>query len=143
MSQIDELWGRFSSWHPDILTGPLDIYSTGIWLESINMQRADSLFRRNFQFQLQVDQFGRKGLADIKNIMHQTALLQQAGLSQLDALKTITSVPAKILDIEERVGSIEVGKDADLNIFSEPPLEVLSLPDIVMVNGQIVNESRR
>jgi len=143
MSDIDKLWDRFISWQPDLLTGSLDVFSTGGWLKPITLTLVDSLLQRNFRFQCQVDQFGMKGQGEVRNIMHQAAILQQAGLSQTEALKTITAVPAKLLGVDDRLGTIEVGKDADLNIFSEPPLEILSLPDIVMINGQIVNEPRR
>jgi len=69
-------------------------------------------------------------------------LLEQArfgvrfGLDPNAALEAITSAPAKILKIDNRVGSIAVGKDADLVAFSGDPLEFTSSVDWVMVNGQ-------
>ncbi|MCF7802920.1 MAG: amidohydrolase family protein [Candidatus Marinimicrobia bacterium] len=143
MEQIDMFWERFSDWQPQIITGPLTQYNPEGFLPAVSIEKADSLFQRNFRFHLQVDQYNDDGLAGVQNLVYQAALLQRLGMSTEQALKTITTIPAEMLHVEDRLGTIEVGKDADLNIFSEPPLESLSLPDIVMVNGHIVNESYR
>jgi imidazolonepropionase-like amidohydrolase len=60
------------------------------------------------------------------------------GLSPEDALRAITAVPAEILGVADRVGSIETGKDADLVILTQPPFSVHSLVDRTIVNGQTV-----
>jgi imidazolonepropionase-like amidohydrolase len=59
------------------------------------------------------------------------------GLSDNDALKLITINPAKQLGIDARVGSIEVGKDADLVLFDKHPLSVYAVPQTVWVDGQV------
>lgn len=60
------------------------------------------------------------------------------GLSEKDALKAITINPAKHLLIDDRVGSIEVGKDADILVFSESPFTAGAVPEMVFVNGKKV-----
>lgn len=64
----------------------------------------------------------------------------KGGLSYESALKAITIIPAEILGIDEKTGSIEVGKDADLQIYrkNENPLELMSEPVFVMINGKII-----
>jgi len=59
-------------------------------------------------------------------------------LSELEALKTITINPAKICGIEKRVGTIEVGKDADLAVFSRHPLDPYTVCQMTLVDGQIL-----
>ncbi|SCG81964.1 amidohydrolase [Proteiniborus sp. DW1] len=49
-------------------------------------------------------------------------LAVRAGLDEMEAFKAITINPAEILGIQDRVGSIEVGKDADIVIFDGNPL---------------------
>ena len=63
----------------------------------------------------------------------------KGGLSADEALRAITVTPAKILGIDDVTGSITVGKDADLQLYrrGENPLELLSEPQLVMVNGRI------
>ena len=63
-------------------------------------------------------------------------LTMKGGLSHYDALETVTCVPAKIGGIYDRVGSIEVGKDADLCVFAGDPLSLLSEPQMVFANGK-------
>ncbi len=63
------------------------------------------------------------------------------GLAQEDAFKAITVNAAEILGVAHRVGSLAPGKDADVVIWSGNPLEVMSKPTLVMVDGKIVYQS--
>jgi imidazolonepropionase-like amidohydrolase len=58
-------------------------------------------------------------------------------LSDTQALRLITINPARQLGIEDRVGSIEEGKDADLALFSEHPLSVYTKPQRTYVDGVV------
>ena len=60
------------------------------------------------------------------------------GMDREAALRAITVVPARICGIEDRVGSIAVGKDADLVLFDANPLTLAAKPRLVMVNGKVV-----
>ncbi len=59
------------------------------------------------------------------------------GMSESDALKTITIFPAKMLGIDRYVGSIEPGKYADLAIFDGSPLSIYSHVLMTMVHGNL------
>ncbi len=63
--------------------------------------------------------------------------MRYGGLSEDEALALVTLNPAKQLQIDNRVGSIEVGKDADLVIFNAHPLSVYSVPEMVFIDGQL------
>ena len=60
------------------------------------------------------------------------------GLGIEEALKAITINPAKICGVEDMVGSIEVGKDADIAIFTGNPMEVFSETLYTIIDGNIV-----
>ena len=61
------------------------------------------------------------------------------GLNEWDALKAITINPAKIFGVEDRLGSISVGKDANLNVFASNPFRTMCLkPEMVICDGVIV-----
>lgn len=62
------------------------------------------------------------------------------GLSFDEALKTITLNPARLLGIENRVGSIEKGKDADLVLYNGDPFEYLTKVCVVIIDGVVVKE---
>jgi len=63
--------------------------------------------------------------------------MKWGGLSETEALKLVTLNPAQQLRIAERVGSIEVGKDADLVIYDKRPLSVYAVAQKVLIDGQV------
>lgn len=62
----------------------------------------------------------------------------KGGLSKRQALEAITITPAKILELDHRIGSLEIGKDADIVGFDAPFYDVLSEPKLVVLDGNIV-----
>ena len=62
----------------------------------------------------------------------------RAGMDHDDAIRAITSVPAKILGLSGKIGSVAPGKDADLAIFKGDPLSVYETPVWVIAGGKIV-----
>lgn len=63
----------------------------------------------------------------------------QAGVPAEELLSMMTIVPARLLGVEARLGSIEVGKDADFTLFSQHPLERFDAQVLwTMVDGEIV-----
>jgi imidazolonepropionase-like amidohydrolase len=74
----------------------------------------------------------------IRHLYHEAAKTQKYGaLTDEEALALITINPAIQLGIENRVGSIEVGKDADIAIFSGHPLSVYAVPQYTLVDGVV------
>lgn len=61
------------------------------------------------------------------------------GMEEAEALKAITINAAEILGVADRVGSLEVGKDADLVIFDGHPFETMTHVEKVFVNGAEVH----
>jgi imidazolonepropionase-like amidohydrolase len=59
------------------------------------------------------------------------------GMSEIDALALVTLNPAKQLRIDDRVGSIEVGKDADLVVYDENPLSVFAVVQQTFIDGDL------
>ena len=64
-------------------------------------------------------------------------LMRYGGLTEDEALRTITINGAMQLGVENRVGSIEVGKDADLAIWNAHPLSVYANVDKTFVDGEV------
>ena len=72
----------------------------------------------------------------IRHLFHEAAKTQRyGGLSDDEALSLITINPARQLGIDTKVGSIEVGKDGDVAIFSHHPLSVYAVPQMTIVDG--------
>lgn len=77
-----------------------------------------------------------------KHLRFLASIVVRNGLDYDEALKMITINPARILGIDERVGTLEVGKDADIVISNDHPLKVTSVINKVLINGEVVFEHR-
>jgi imidazolonepropionase-like amidohydrolase len=64
-------------------------------------------------------------------------MMKYGGLSEEEALKLITINPAWQLGIDKRVGSIDVGKDADFAIWTDHPLSVYSRVETTFIDGEV------
>nr|WP_300003577.1 amidohydrolase [Tissierella sp.] len=77
---------------------------------------------------------------DGRNLVLTASIATQWGMPDRHALRSITLSAAEHIGIDDRVGSIEIGKDADLVIWSGNPLELTSFVDITIIDGEIVYE---
>lgn len=75
---------------------------------------------------------------DSRLFIRSAALAVRGGMSRAGALASVTLTGAQMLDLDDRVGSLEPGKDADLVIWSGDPLSVYSLVEQTWVEGQLV-----
>jgi imidazolonepropionase-like amidohydrolase len=64
-------------------------------------------------------------------------IMKYGGISEIDALKLVTLNPAKILHLDDRIGSIKEGKDADLVLWTDYPLSVYAHASKTMIDGTI------
>ena len=62
------------------------------------------------------------------------------GMDKDNAFRAVTTYPAELLHVDDRIGSIDEGKDADLVILSGEPFDFRSRVEKVIVNGRIVFE---
>lgn len=60
------------------------------------------------------------------------------GMSEEDAWKLVTLNPAKLLHVDKRVGSVEVGKDADIVLWSANPLSIYAKAEKTYVDGRLL-----
>lgn len=74
----------------------------------------------------------------IQHFNIEAAKLVRAGMSEADALATITLNPAKLLGVDKQVGSLEVGKDADLALWNREPLDGYALVQKTWIDGKLV-----
>ena len=58
-------------------------------------------------------------------------------ISRDEALRWVTANPAWALGIDDRVGTLEVGKNADIVLWSGDPFSVYSVPDRVWIDGAL------
>lgn len=76
-------------------------------------------------------------------ILLEAAIAAANGLTLDEALRMITIDAARLLGVDNRVGSLEVGKDGDIALFDGDPFEYTSHCIGVVINGQVVSEAKR
>ena len=80
-------------------------------------------------------------VAGHEDFLRKIAELVKSGLNREIAKKAITIHPAEMLAIDYRLGSLDIGKDANLLILSGDPLDVGTRINMVMVEGKIVHKA--
>ena len=92
-----------------------------------------------------VFQVGRGGGTTLGStyFWYQAATAVKYGMPVEEALAALTTLPAKFLGVDEFVGSLEEGKDADIIVLSGEPLSVDTWVDMTVVNGKIVYEKAK
>jgi imidazolonepropionase-like amidohydrolase len=69
-------------------------------------------------------------------LIHQATLAVKEGLDPVTALRAVTINPARIIGCQDRIGSLTVGKDADVVIWSGDPLDVMSRAERAYLRGR-------
>jgi len=82
--------------------------------------------------------FQSKATTGVKTLPLAVQYAVSRGLGADDALAGMTSTPAKLLSIDKQLGTLAVGKDADLVLLSGPPFELSTRVLAVMIDGQWV-----
>ena len=82
--------------------------------------------------------FQTGGIGNVDGLLEQARAAMANGLSRQEALKALTLNPAQIFRVAAQLGSLEVGKSADLVVFSGDPLEEPASVEMVLVEGRMV-----
>ena len=78
----------------------------------------------------------------IQDLVICAAFAAREGLGVEEGLKAITINAAKICRVDDRVGSLEVGKDADIAIFDGHPMDIFTRTLYTIINGEIVYRAK-
>ncbi len=114
-------------WGPSLMSRPK-------WeMRELSFDTPKALYDAGVKFAFQTDSMG----ANIAYLPISAGLAVKHGLPYEEALRAITIVPAEILGVADRVGSIEKGKDADLRILDGDPLELRTRVEMVLIDGEI------
>jgi imidazolonepropionase-like amidohydrolase len=63
--------------------------------------------------------------------------VKYGGMSEEDALKMVTLNPAKLLHLDDQMGSVKVGKDGDVVLWSDHPLSIYAIAEKTIIDGKI------
>lgn len=114
------------------------MYRAGGETENLSMETAATLRKAGIQVALQSGY--ETYVPKTRVVLFEAAVAAANGLTLEEALATVTIDAARILGVNNRVGSLEKGKDADLALFDGDPFEYTSHVIGVIINGKIVSE---
>lgn len=114
-----------------VILGPLLTARSKIELENLTYDAPRIFYEHGMKFAMMTDH----PVIPEKYLPVCAALAVRSGLPQEAALKSITIWAAEITGIDDRVGSLEVGKDADIALFEGDPLDARTRAARVYVNG--------
>jgi imidazolonepropionase-like amidohydrolase len=109
--------------------------------ESLSMETAKKLKDAGIPFALQSGYEGY--VPKTRVVLFEAGAATAFGLSQRDALASITIDAARILGLDNRIGSIAVGKDADIAMYDGDPFEYATHCIGTIINGAVVSEVER
>ena len=119
-----------------IIVGPLLTDRSKIELKNLSFKAPKVLEQAGIEYAMMTDH----PVTPEQYLPICTAIAVREGASEEGALKAITINAAKITGIADRVGSIEVGKDADIAVFSGHPFDFRSCCVLTLVNGKVAHE---
>ena len=117
------------------------MYRAGGEYENLSMETAAKLKAAGITVALQSGYEGY--VPKTRIVLFEAAIAAANGMSRADALATITIDAARILGLDNRIGSLAAGKDADLAMFDGDPFEYVTHCTGTIVNGNIVSETVR
>ena len=119
-----------------IIVGPLLTDRSKIELKNLSFKAPKVLEQAGIEYAMMTDH----PVTPEQYLPICTAIAVREGASEEGALKAITINAAKITGIADRVGSIEVGKDADIAVFSGHPFDFRSRCVLTLVNCKVAHE---
>lgn len=124
---------------PVILTGILSLPSREDDAYDSLYENASKLQQAGVRFCISTGDAG----PEVRNLAQYAGMAAAFGLSKADALKAVTLYPAQILNVADRLGSIEVGKMANLVVTDGDLLEIRTRIRFLLIDGRSVVLSSR
>lgn len=118
------------------ILGPLFSERSKIELRNKTFRAPYDFYKAGIPFALMTDH----PVIPIEYLRVQAGICVAEGLPEYEAMKAITTNAAKMIGLDDKVGSIKEGKDADVVLFEGDPLDARSKVVLTIVNGEVVFE---
>lgn len=116
-----------------VTVGPILFSRTKYELKEMTPKNPGILARAGVKVAIQTDE-----MSAVKYLPINAALAVREGMPEEEALKAITINAAEVIGVQNRVGSLEAGKDADIVIFSGHPFDYRTVAETVFIDGEVV-----
>ena len=135
----DVLKDRLIEQGAGIIIGPLLSERSKIELKNLSFSAPRVLEEAGIPFAMMTDH----PVIPIQFLPVQAGLAVREGLSEETALRSITRNAAEIVGISDRVGTLEVGKDADIAVYDGHPFDYRTHCVLTLINGKTVYQSQK
>jgi imidazolonepropionase-like amidohydrolase len=115
-----------------VTAGPILFSRLKYELKDMTPRNPGLMSKAGVQVAIQTDE-----MSAVRYLTINAALAVREGMPEEEALKAITINPAKIIGVDDRVGSLEMGKDADIVVFSGHPFDYQAVAELVLVDGDV------
>lgn len=115
-----------------VLIGPLFTSRSKVELRNRSLANPGRLAAAGVEISIITDH----PVVPIHFLVYQAALAVKDGLDPVTALRAITINPARVIGVADRLGSLAVGKDADVVVWSGDPLDVMSRAEVAYQGGR-------
>lgn len=112
--------------------GPILFSRSKYELRNMTPKNPGVLAKAGVKVAIQTDE-----MSAVRYLNINAALAVREGMPEEEALKAITIHSAEVIGVQERVGSLEAGKDADVVVFSGHPFDYKTVAEVVIINGEI------
>lgn len=120
------------------IVGPDLTTRSKIEVQNMNFKTAGILHKAGVKIAITTDH----PVSHIQYLPLCAGLAVKAGLPMEEGLKALTLYPAQICGVGDRLGSLEVGKEADIAIFDRNPMEVFSQTLYTIIGGEVVYDGK-
>jgi imidazolonepropionase-like amidohydrolase len=115
-----------------VVIGPLMTSRSKVELRNRSLANPGRLAAAGVEISITTDH----PVVPIHFLIHQATLAVKEGLDPVTALRAVTINPARVIGVDDRLGSLTVGKDADVVIWSGDPLDVMSRAEVAYQQGR-------
>ena len=133
----DVLKDRLIEQGAGIIIGPLLSERSKIELKNLSFSAPRVLEEAGIPFAMMTDH----PVIPIQFLPVQAGIAMREGLSEETALRSITRYAAEIVGIQDRVGTLEPGKDADIAVFDGHPFDYRTHCVLTLINGKVVHNT--
>jgi len=120
-----------------VTAGPIFFSREKYELREMTPKNPGAMAKAGVKVAIQTDE-----MSAVKYLTINAALAVREGMPEEAALEAITIKAAEIIGVADRVGSLDVGKDADLVVFSGHPFDYRTVVELVLVDGQVAYERK-
>jgi imidazolonepropionase-like amidohydrolase len=115
-----------------VTAGPILFSRLKYELKDMTPSNPGLMAKAGVQVAIQTDE-----MSAVRYLTINAALAVREGMPEEEALKAITINAARIIGVDDRIGSLETGKDADIVVFSRHPFDYRAVAELVLVDGDV------